>query len=86
LTNKGCVNVCECDTGELDAGEDSRAEEKGRGWDYQMKEMATVMDTPESIAHLYESYVAFARRKKGIVYAIDREHAKHIAAYYQSKG
>ena len=25
-------------------------------------------------------------RKKGIVYAIDREHAKHIAAYYQSKG
>ena len=32
LTNKGSVNVCECDTGELDAGEDSRAEEKGRGW------------------------------------------------------
>ena len=32
LTNKGSVNVCEYDTGELDAGEDPRAEEKGRGW------------------------------------------------------
>lgn len=59
---------------------------RGVDGDYQMKEMATVMDTPESIAHLYESYEAFAWRKKGIVYAIDREHAKHIAAYYQSNG
>ena len=59
---------------------------RGVDGDYQTKEMATVMDTPESIAHLYESYEAFAWRKKGIVYAIDREHAKHIAAYYQSKG
>ena len=59
---------------------------RGVDGDYQTKEMATVMDTPESIAHLYDSYEAFAWRKKGIVYAIDREHAKHIAAYYQSKG
>ena len=59
---------------------------RGVDGDYQTKEMATVMDTPESIAHLYESYEAFAWRKKGIVDAIDREHAKHIAEYYQSKG
>jgi len=59
---------------------------RGVDGDYQTKEMATVMDTPESIAHLYDSYEAFAWRKKGIVYAIDREHAKHIAAYYQNKG
>lgn len=59
---------------------------RGVDGDYQTKEMATVMDTPESIAHLYQSYEEFVRGKKGIVYAINREHAKHIADYYRSKG
>ncbi len=59
---------------------------RGVDGDYQTKEMATVMDVPESIAHLYESYVQFAKGKKGIVYAINQEHARHIAAYYQEKG
>ena len=59
---------------------------RGADGDYQTKEMATVMDVPESIAHLYDSYEAFAQGKKGIVYAINQEHARHIAAYYQSKG
>ena len=59
---------------------------RGADGDYQTKEMATVMDVPESIAHLYDSYEAFAKGKKGIVYAINQEHASHIAAYYASKG
>lgn len=59
---------------------------RGADGDYQTKEMVTVMDVPESIAHLYDSYEAFAWGKKGIVYAIDRAHASHIAEYYQSKG
>ncbi len=59
---------------------------RGADGDYQTKEMATVMDVPESIAHLYDSYEAFAKGKKGIVYAINQEHARHIAAYYASKG
>ena len=59
---------------------------RGADGDYQTKEMVTVMDVPESIAHLYESYEAFASGKKGIVYAIDRAHAQHIAGYYASKG
>ena len=59
---------------------------RGADGDYQTKEMATVMDVPESIAHLYDSYEAFAQGKKGIVYAINQEHARHIAAYYASKG
>ena len=50
---------------------------RGVDGDYQVKEMATVMDCPESIAHLYDSYKAFADGKKGIVYAINREHARH---------
>ena len=61
-------------------------QKRGADGDYQTKEMATVMDVPESIAHLYDSYEAFAQGKKGIVYAINQEHARHIAAYYASKG
>jgi superfamily II DNA or RNA helicase len=59
---------------------------RGVDGDYQTKEMATVMDTPESIEHLYNSYVQYAKGKKGIVYAISREHARHIAEYYASRG
>ena len=59
---------------------------RGVDGDYQMKEMATVMDTPESVRHLYDSYEEFVKGKKGIVYAIDRQHAKHIAEYYAAKG
>ncbi len=59
---------------------------RGADGDYQTKEMATVMDTPESIEHLYLTYEQYARGKKGIVYAISREHARHISEYYVSKG
>ena len=59
---------------------------RGADGDYQMKEMATVLDVPESIEHLYTSYNTYARGKKGIVYAIDRAHAQHIAEYYTAKG
>lgn len=58
---------------------------RGSDGDYQTKEMALVMDKPESIQHLYDSYKAFADGKKGIVYAINREHARHIAAYYRQQ-
>ena len=59
---------------------------RGVDGDYQTKEMATVMDSPESIAHIFNSYMQYARGKKGIVYAINREHAQHISEYYVSKG
>ena len=59
---------------------------RGVDGDYQTKEMATVMDSQESIAHLYLSYEQYAKGKKGIVYAISREHAQHIAAYYAGMG
>ena len=59
---------------------------RGVDGDYQTKEMATVMDAPESIEHLYNSYMQYAKGKKGIVYAISREHAQHIAAYYREHG
>ena len=59
---------------------------RGVDGDYQTKEMATVMDSRESIEHLYDTYVQYAKGKKGIVYAINREHAQHISDYYVSKG
>ena len=61
-------------------------EKRGADGDYQTKEMATVMDVPESIAHLYNTYERYVNGKKGIVYAIDREHARHITEYYQEHG
>ncbi len=59
---------------------------RGADGDFQTKEMATVMDVPESIEHLYDTYRSFAWGRKGIVYAIDRQHAGHIAAFYQERG
>jgi len=59
---------------------------RGADGDYQTKEMVTVMDCEESIAHLYNTYHAFASGKKGIVYAIDRQHARHICDYYHQRG
>lgn len=59
---------------------------RGKDGDYQVAEMAAVMDVPESVTHLYETYRRFASGKKGIVYAIDRQHAQHIADYYRERG
>lgn len=59
---------------------------RGADGDYQTTEMATVMDCEESIGHLYESYRHFAQGKRGIVYAINREHAAHIAERYAQEG
>ena len=54
--------------------------------DFQTAQMALVLDTPESIEQLYAAYKEYADGKKGIVYAINREHARHIADYYQEHG
>ena len=61
-------------------------EKRGADGDYQTREMATVLDVPESIEHLFNTYRQYADGKKGIVYAIDREHARHITEYYQEHG
>ena len=58
---------------------------RGVDGDYQTKEMALVMDCEESIENLYQAYKKFVFGKKGIVYAIDRNHARHITEYYQKQ-
>ncbi len=59
---------------------------RGLDGDYQTKEMALVMDCEESIENLYQAYRKYVNGKKGIVYAIDRNHARHITEYYQRQG
>ena len=44
------------------------------------------LNVPQSIKRLYESVVKHADGKKGIVYAIDIDHAQMIAAYYKAMG
>ena len=59
---------------------------RGADGDYQTREMAMVMDCEESIENLYQAYRKYVNGKKGIVYAIDRNHARHITEYYQRQG
>jgi len=61
-------------------------DKRGTDGDYQTRQAALVLDTEESIGHLYRSYRQFAGGRKGIVYAINRDHARHIAAYYRERG
>jgi len=61
---------------------------KGRGsdGDYSVKEMDEKLNVPQSVKRLYESVEKYAHGKKGIVFAIDIDHAQVIAAYYEAMG
>ena len=61
---------------------------KGRGsdGDYAIKEMDEKLNVPQTILRLYDSVRKYADGKKGIVYAIDIDHAKAIAESYNSLG
>lgn len=54
--------------------------------DYNIAEMSEVLNTRPSIERLHETVMEFAQDKKGIVYAINIEHANNIAEYYRGKG
>ena len=51
--------------------------------DYNTAEMQEVLDTKPTIERLFNTIGEFAKGKKGIVYAINIEHAEHIAEYYR---
>ena len=61
---------------------------KGRGsdGDYAVKEMDEKLNIPQAIQRLYNSVEKYAPDKKGIVYAIDIDHAKAIAECYCALG
>lgn len=54
--------------------------------DYLEAELSAVFDKDYIRAQLYQSYEQFAKGKKGIIYAIDRKHARHLTELYAGKG
>ena len=61
-------------------------EKRAADGDYSIAEMQEVLDCKPSIERLYQTIKDFAAGKKGIVYAINIEHAEHIAEYYREQG
>lgn len=61
-------------------------EKRAADGDYSIAEMQKVLDCKPSIERLYQTIKDFAVGKKGIVYAINIEHAEHIAEYYREQG
>ena len=59
---------------------------RGADGDYQVKEMDAVLNKRPSIERLYKSFMDYAHNRKGFVYAINIDHARSIADYYQSQG
>ena len=64
----------------------SSLKKRGADGDYQVKEMDAVLNKRPSIERLYNCVTEFARNRKGFVYAINIDHARSIAEYYQSQG
>lgn len=61
-------------------------EKRAADGDYNTAEMQDVLDCHPSIERLYQSIDEYVKGKKGIVYAINIEHAEHIAEYYREQG
>jgi len=59
---------------------------RGADGDYSVSEMDEKLNVDPTIVRLYRSVDKFAHGKKGIVYAINIRHARHIAEYYTSRG
>ena len=59
---------------------------RGSDGDYAIKEMDEKLNIPQTIQRLYDSVKKYADGKKGIVYAIDINHAQAIAECYNALG
>ena len=64
----------------------SSLKKRGADGDYQVKEMDAVLNKRPSIERLYNSVMEYAHNRKGFVYAINIDHARCIAEYYQEQG
>lgn len=58
----------------------------GADGDYLESELSAALDKDKIRAQLYKSYSQFAKGKKGIIYAIDRQHAHNICDLYATNG
>ena len=61
-------------------------QKRGADGDYQNKEMDRLLNKKPSIERLYRSFEEFGKDRKGIVYAININHAQKITKLYQEHG
>lgn len=54
--------------------------------DYKVSALENKMDTLKIRAQLLDSYLKFAKGKKGIIYSISRKHSDHICHEYRDAG
>ena len=54
--------------------------------DYKEAELSRMFDKDHIRAQLFKSYAQFVKGSKGIIYAIDRQHAANICSLYASHG
>lgn len=54
--------------------------------DYKISALERVMDRGNIRAQLLDSYLKYAKGKKGIIYSISRKHSDHICAEYKDAG
>lgn len=59
---------------------------RGADGDFSVREMSEKLDLRPSLERLCDTITRYAKGKKGIVYAIDINHAEHIAEIYQKNG
>ena len=59
---------------------------RGADGDFQIKEMGLVLNNRPTIEKLFQTFLKYAKGKKGIVYAIDIAHARAIAEFYREHG
>ncbi len=63
-----------------------RLKARGADGDYAVSEMDEKLNVPDSIKRLYDSLQQYAEGRKGIVFAIDIDHAQRVAQYYRQMG
>ena len=61
-------------------------QKRGADGDYQNKEMDMLLNKKPSIERLYRSLEEYGKDRKGIVYAINIDHARKITKLYQKHG
>ena len=59
---------------------------RGSDGDFSIREMSEKLDVRPSLQRLCNTVLKYAANKKGIVYAIDIDHAEHIAEFYSQHG
>ena len=59
---------------------------RGADGDFSLKEMSEKLNVQPSIERLCDTVMRYAPNMKGIVYAIDINHAERIAEFYRERG